>query len=188
MKNGFAPLQLVLVLLVSGCAATQPRVDTTVERFQFAPETAPYFESAAGYAVFPTISKAGVGVGGGYGKGAVYRRGDKVGSAELSQLSAGLQLGGQTFSEILFFEDDRAIREFCSGNFELKANASAIALAAGASASLGTKGANTSTSLDQEAKLASSYYKGIAIFTIAKSGIMYEATVAGQVFTATCQL
>ncbi|MEM1435489.1 MAG: YSC84-related protein [Pseudomonadota bacterium] len=188
MKTCCALLQVLLACLSCGCAATQQRVDTTVERFRFAPETEPYFQSAAGYAVFPTIGKAGAGIGGAHGKGAVYRGGAKVGEVELNQLSAGFQLGGQTFSEILFFEDERALREFCSGNFELEASASAVALAIGASASLGTAGANASRSLDQEAELASSYYKGMAIFTIAKSGIMYEVSLAGQVFSGDCQL
>jgi lipid-binding SYLF domain-containing protein len=101
----------------------------------------------------------------------------------MKQLSFGLQMGGQAYSQIIFFEDQRALDEFTSGNFEFGAGASAVALTAAASASAGTGGGGVSASGGKkDATTGGGYYKGMAVFTIAKGGLMYEAAVAGQKF------
>ncbi len=102
--------------------------------------------------------------GGAHGKGEVYERGQLVGTTRLTQLSLGLALGGQAYSELIFFRDKAALDDFKSGNFELGAQASAIAVTAGASTD-------------------ASYENGVAIFTLPKAGLMYEAAVAGQKFS-----
>ena len=104
----------------------------------------------------------------------------------MTQLSVGWQLGGQAYSQIIFFEDRRSLEEFTTGNFEFDATAGAIAITAAASASAGTAGASAAASGGQkDAATAGRYFKGMAVFTIAKGGLMYEATIAGQKFTYT---
>ena len=123
-----------------------------------------FFDKAYGYAVFPTVAKAGIGIGAAHGTGKVYEKGVMIGKTTLTQLTIGFQLGGQAYSEIIFFEDAGALAHFKGGNFELGAQASAVAATAGASAD-------------------ADYSGGVAIFTIAKGGLMYEASVGGQKFS-----
>ena len=144
-------------------------------------------DSAYGYAVFPTIGKGGIGIGGAHGKGGVYRGGKRVGLTSMSQISYGLQLGGQSYSQIIFFRDERAFTDFTSGNFEFGAQASAVALTAGASAQTSTGGSGSATSgtdkrLNTVTEESYDDRSGMAIFTIAKGGLMYEATLSGQKF------
>ena len=144
--------------------------------------------TAYGYAVFPTIGKGGVGIGGAYGEGRVYRKGGALaGNTSMAQVTWGLQLGGQAYSQLILFEDERAFEEFTSGNFEFSAQATAVALTAGAGAEANTTGAGTNVSGGQnDAAIASAgYRKGMAIFTIAKGGLMYEASIGGQKFSYT---
>lgn len=152
--------------------------------FKNAGQSGQFFKTAYGYALFPTIGKAGIGVGGAFGKGRVYEKGKWVGNTSMAQVSVGLQLGGQAYSQIIFFEDERAFREFTSGNFEFGAEASAVAITAGASAKAGTTGASAGASGGQhDAKtVGGGYQKGMATFTVAKGGLMYEAAIAGQKF------
>ena len=128
------------------------------------PNMKAFFKKAYGYAVFPTVGKGGMGLGGAYGKGEVYEREVLIGVSSLTQLTIGLQLGGQAYSEIIFFKDKEALDDFKGGNFELGAQASAVAATAGASAD-------------------ASYDNGVAIFTLAKGGLMYEASIGGQKFS-----
>lgn len=123
-----------------------------------------FFNKAHGYAIFPTVGKAGFGLGGAYGEGEVYRQGKFIGTSSLSQLTIGFQLGGQAYTEIIFFKDKHALDDFTSGNFEFNAQASAVAVTAGASAD-------------------ADYDNGVAIFTMPKGGLMYEASVGGQKFS-----
>jgi lipid-binding SYLF domain-containing protein len=153
--------------------------------FKSAEATTPFFESAYGYALFPTIGKGGIGIGGSYGKGRVYVGGKQVGTTSMSQLTVGLQLGGQAFSQIIFFEDEYAFKQFTSENFEFGAQATAVALTASASAQATTGGGATASAGIEaaEAKQAQAgYRKGMAIFTVAKGGLMYEASIGGQRF------
>ena len=156
----------------------------TVALFKQAGPSAHFFRLSYGYAVFPTIAKGGFVVGGARGKGRVYRRGSHIGYTTVTQLSVGIQAGGQAYSEIIFFETPQDLRRFESGKFALGAQASAIAITAGASASASTAGSGASASgTEENATTLGRYQDGIAVFTIAKGGLMYEATVAGQKFS-----
>jgi lipid-binding SYLF domain-containing protein len=124
------------------------------------------FSDAVGYAVFPTVGKGAIGIGGARGKGWVYQGGAIVGKSTLTQVSIGFQLGGQAYSEIVFFQTKQALDNFKLGHLKLDAQASAIALTARASADL-------------------AYRNGVAIVTMAKGGLMYEASVGGQKFSYT---
>ena len=124
----------------------------------------PYFKEAKGYAVFPNVGKAGFGIGGARGKGEVFEDGKLIGSTTLTQLSFGVQLGGQAFSQIIFFQDEKDLNRFTEGNFEFGASASAALI---------TEGANASAD----------YSDGVAVMTFLKGGLMYEASIGGQKFT-----
>ncbi|MEP9411590.1 MAG: lipid-binding SYLF domain-containing protein [Candidatus Brocadia sp.] len=122
-----------------------------------------YFEKAYGYAVFPTITKGGIGIGAAHGTGEVYEKGEFIGTANMTQVTVGAQFGGQTYSEIVFFKDRETLEDFKKGNFKPGARASAVVSTAG-------------TSADAD------YDHGVAIFTLSKSGLMFEAAVGGQKF------
>jgi lipid-binding SYLF domain-containing protein len=181
-KTVFASVLTMLLVVASNARADD--YDDTIQVFRNAGESGSFFGRSYGYAVFPTIGKGGIGIGGGHGKGRVYVKGKPVGNTSMTQLSVGWQLGGQAFSQIIFFEDERAFREFTSGNFEFGAEAGAVAITAGASASAATTGGTaTASGGKKDAKTAGSYHKGMAVFTVAKGGLMYEAAVKGQKFT-----
>jgi lipid-binding SYLF domain-containing protein len=175
---------LSALLMMSGASALADEYTDTIELFKNAGESASFFSSSHGYAVFPTIGKGGLGVGGAHGKGRVFERGKYVGDVSVTQLSFGLQAGGQAFSQIIFFEDERAFKEFTSGNFEFGADVGAVAITASASARAGTTGTATGASAGKkDATTAGKYRKGMAVFTIVKGGAMYEASVGGQKFS-----
>lgn len=183
----FARLVLVLVAMPATVAWADNYQDT-VEIFKNAGESGGFFDKSHGYAVFPTIGKGGIVVGGAYGEGRVYVGGKHVGDTSMAQLSIGFQLGGQAYSQIIFFKDKRAFDEFSSGNFEFGAQASAVAITAGASASASTGGSTAGASGGtKNAKTTGNYYKGMAVFTVVKGGLMYEASVAGQKFDYTAK-
>ena len=121
------------------------------------------FDRAAGYALFPTVAKGGLGVGAARGAGQVFDKDKLVGEATMTQVTVGFQAGGQAYSELIFFEDKTSLDNFIKGNFEFSAQVSAVAATAGAS---------------KNAK----YEKGVMVFTLAKGGLMYEASVGGQKF------
>ena len=108
-----------------------------------------------------------------------------TGNVTLTQISIGFQLGGQAFSQIIFFKDQRAYEEFISGNFEFDATASAVAITAGAQAKAGTTGASAGASVGPATgtQLGSTYHKGMATFVHTKGGLMYEAAIGGQKFS-----
>ncbi len=173
----------LLFALPFGSALADEYTDT-IKVFRNAGESGSFFANSYGYAVFPTIGKGGIGIGGAYGKGRVYSQGNYTGDTSMTQLSIGWQLGGQAYSQIIFFEDKRAYDEFTSGNFEFSADASAVAITAGASASAGTTGSSAGASGGQSsATTRGSYNKGMATFTVTKGGLMYEAVLAGQKFS-----
>lgn len=156
----------------------------TVKLFRGAGQSEKFFDNSYGYAVFPTIGKGGIVLGAAHGSGQVYVKGKHVGDTSMTQLTVGPQLGGQAYSQIIFFQDKRAFEEFASGNFELGAQASAVAITAAASAQATTGGAGAGASgTPSHASAASRYHGGLAIFTIAKGGLMYEASVGGQKFS-----
>ena len=182
-----AKLSMVLLMLTAPLGwADEAKDAETVNNFRQA-GTGNMIDTAYGYAVFPTIGKGGIGIGGAHGKGGVYRGGKRVGLTSMSQISYGLQLGGQSYSQIIFFRDERAFSDFSSGNFEFGAQASAVALTAGASAQTSTGGSGSASSgtdkrLNTVTEESYDDRSGMAIFTIAKGGLMYEATLSGQKF------
>ena len=145
------------------------------------------FNSAYGYALFPTIGKAGFLVGGAYGKGRVYEQSKHIGNTAMTQATVGFQLGGTGFSQVVFFQDKRALTEFTNGNYEFGAEAQATAITAAAGASANTAGSSATASggKNNASTAGGSYNKGMATFTITKGGLMYEATVGGQKFSFT---
>jgi lipid-binding SYLF domain-containing protein len=175
---------LAIVSLFVAAAATADEFEATLEVFRGAVADE-FFENSYGYAVFPSIGKGGIGIGGARGKGQVYAGGEHVGDATMTQLTVGFQLGGQVYSQIIFFEDQRAFEEFTSENFEFGAQATAVAITASASATAGTTGtgAGASATGGQTGKTGGDYYKGMAVFTFAKGGLMYEASIGGQKFS-----
>jgi lipid-binding SYLF domain-containing protein len=179
-----APAMLGLALLAFGPVASADDYSDTVKLFKDAGESNSFFARSYGYAVFPNVGKGGMGIGGAYGKGKVYAGGKAVGKTSMTQLSIGFQLGGQGYSMIIFFEDKRAFEEFTSGNFEFGAQASAVAITAGATAGAGTAGASAGASAGKkDASNVGEYYKGMATFVIIKGGAMYEAAIAGAKFS-----
>jgi lipid-binding SYLF domain-containing protein len=155
----------------------------TIKVFKDAGQSSKFFSKSYGYAVFPTIGKGGIGIGGAHGSGRVYKKGAYVGDTSMTQVTVGFQLGGQAYSQIIFFEDQRAFDEFTSGNFEFGAQATAVAITAGAQAQAGTGGTSSSASgTKDKATTAGAYQHGMAVFTVAKGGLMYEATLGGQKF------
>ena len=157
--------------------------EDTVKVFRDAGQSGTYFANSYGYAVFPTIGKGGLIVGGAHGSGRVYEKGTYVGDTSMTHVSVGLQAGGEAYREIIFFQDKRAFDEFTNGNFEFGAEAQAVAITAGASAQTGTSGSTSGASGGQhDAKTAGGYHKGMAVFTVAKGGAMFEASIGGQKF------
>lgn len=159
-------------------------------KFRASPAVRPFFNSAYGYVIFPTVGKGGVVVGGAYGKGRVYQGGNYVGDASLAQLSVGWQLGGQAFSELIFFRDREAFEWFTRGGFSFDAQASAVVIAAGFSGQAGSSGASAGASagLSSDAMSAQAnarYLNGVAVFAMQKGGLMYEAALGGQKFNYT---
>lgn len=181
-------IPLIMAVFLSNCATTQTRSDRyadTLTVFERSPQVLPFFKDAYGYAVFPTIGKGGLVVGAAYGQGQVYRQGIATGISSLVKMSIGYQLGGQVFSEIIFFQDKRAYDEFTSGNFEFDASASAVAITAGAQARAGTTGRSAGASVGPATgtQASANYRKGTAVFVHTKGGLMYEAAIGGQTFT-----
>ncbi|MEZ5275205.1 MAG: lipid-binding SYLF domain-containing protein [Opitutaceae bacterium] len=159
----------------------QLNVQSALLEFENVRQMGAYFDNCYAVAIFPTIGKGGMGIGGAHGTGWVFAKGDYTGEAKMTQVSIGWQLGGQAFSQIIFFEDERAYRTFISGEFEFGAQASAVALTAGANASASTAGGSNAGAGSNQAK--EDYTGGMAIFTVAKGGLMYEASLGGQKFS-----
>jgi len=175
-------LPLLLLALLPVPARADKYADA-IKVFRDAGQSGKFFGNCYGYAVFPTIGKGGMGIGGAHGSGRVYVGGKYVGDASMNQITVGLQFGGQAFSEIVFFEDKRAYDEFAHGDFEFGAQATAVAITAGVSAQAATNGAAASAGTSpSHTKTAGTYEKGMAVFTAAKGGLMYEATIGGQKF------
>lgn len=162
-------------LLLAGCS-TAPKsaegraqlTSKTQSAIESAKKTDPglqkLFDTAAGYAVFPSVGKGAVGVGGAHGRGELFEGGTLVGYCTLTQATIGLALGAQAYTELIFFENKEALDRFKSGNFAFAAQLSAVALKSGASAN-------------------AKYANGVAVFTMGEKGLMYEASVGGQKFS-----
>lgn len=163
---------IAVVISLSACAGWDPdrdqreadEVKMTIEQFvDKDPGLKTFFEKSYGYAIFPNVGKAAYIVGGTYGEGYVYEQGNPIGYASIVEASIGLQIGGQGFSEIIFFKDKTTMDYFKIGNFEFSAQASAVAVNVGVAAK-------------------TNYDSGVAIFTLPKGGLMAEASVGGQKF------
>jgi lipid-binding SYLF domain-containing protein len=164
---GIVSVALFMALHAPTHAQTEAEVQTVREKFEEGdPGMQAWFREAYGYAVFPSIGKGGFWIGGAHGKGLVYEQGKLVGRSTLTQVTFGFQLGGQAFSEVIFFKDEQAFEHFTQENFEFGAQVSAVALSAGVSADL-------------------AYSGGVAVVTAPKGGLMYEASVGGQKFSYT---
>jgi lipid-binding SYLF domain-containing protein len=122
-----------------------------------------YFEDSYGYVVFPSVGKGGIVLGGAHGRGIVYEKGELIGAAKMTQITLGFQWGGQAYSEVLFFKDKDALDSFKKSEVEFSGQASAVAVTLGASADI-------------------AYENGVAVYTLAKGGLMYEASLGGQKF------
>ena len=144
----------------------KPGVKTikALNKFKKISSLKPYFKRARGYAVFPNVGKGGIGIGGARGSGEVFEKGEVIGKTTLTQVSIGFQLGGQAFSQIIFFKDKKSLERFTEGNFEFGASASAALISEGANAS-------------------ADYSDGVAVLTYSKGGLMYEASIGGQKFS-----
>jgi len=180
-------LALMPLLVLSIGIARADSYSDTVAVFKNAGASDAFFAKSYAYAVFPTIGSGALIVGGAHGKGRVYVHGAHSGDASVTQVSLGFQAGGKAYSEIIFFEDKRALDEFESGNFEFGADASVVAVTAGANAGAATNGVSAGASAGQNDSTTrgSSYQKGMAVFTVAKGGLMYSASIAGQKFSYT---
>ncbi len=128
------------------------------------PTLSTLLRDAKGYAVFPTVGKGAAGIGGAYGKGVLYEAGVFTGYCDLTQTSIGLQLGGQSYTEIICFSTEEALTRFKTGQFAFDAQATGVALKSGA-------GANAKFS------------DGVAVFTMDEAGLMFEASIGGQKFS-----
>ena len=179
---------VMLALSLGPVAAFANDYDETIELFKHAGESAVFFTQSYAFAVFPTIGAGGLIVGGARGVGQVYVRDRVVGDAVMTQLSIGFQAGGKAYSEIIFFQDKRALDEFEPGKFEFAAGASAVAITAGAAASVGTDRASSGASGGKNnATTNGDYQTGMAVFTIAKGGLMFSADISGEKFAYTAR-
>ena len=152
-----------------------------IAAFMESPVASKFHKSAYGYAVFPTIGKGGFGIGGAHGSGRVYVGGKKTGDTSMTQISFGLQAGGQAYRQVIYFENKEAFTKFTTGDFEFGAQAEAIALTASAGASAGTEG--TSASANESQTKESKYFDGMVVFTMGKGGLMYRAALGGQKYS-----
>ena len=168
MRRVQGPWPAILVAALPALAprlAAQQDVTKAIAEFKKADSgVAQVFETAHGYAIFPSVGKGAIGIGGAHGSGYVYERGRLIGHTTLTKVTVGFQFGGQAYREVIFFKDKTALDDFTRGNFEFSAQATAVAIKAGASADL-------------------AYNGGVAIVTMAKGGLMYEASVGGQKFS-----
>jgi lipid-binding SYLF domain-containing protein len=183
LKRSVSFVAGTLLLLCTAVSRADDFTDS-IQLFKEAGASKGFFDNCYGYAVFPGIGKGGFVVGGAHGNGRVYRKGAYAGDVSMTQVSVGFQIGGEAFREIVFFEDERAYNEFTKGSFEFAADATAVAITAGASASAGTTGATAGASGGQrDATTAGKYYKGMAAFVIVKGGAMAGVAVGGQKFS-----
>ena len=182
--SGLLLLSVLLVPMLAGSVAADEYA-ATISVFQASPEVQPFFKTCYAYAVYPTVGKAAIVVGGAYGEGRVYHKGKVTGTSKLVHASFGLQLGGKAFSEIVFLQDKRAYDTFTSGNFEFDAKVAATAVTAGAEAKAGTSGKTAGVTAGPKtgAQAKTEYHNGMATFVHSKGGLMAEMALGGQKFS-----
>jgi lipid-binding SYLF domain-containing protein len=174
----------LLIILAGAGSAIGDEYASAISVFKASPEVQPFFKNCYAYAIFPTVGKAAVVVGGAFGEGKVYRQGKVTGNVKLAQASFGLQLGGKAFSEIVFLQDKRAYDTFTGGSFEFDATMSATAVTAGAEASAGTGGKTAGATAGPKTgvQAKTEYRNGMATFVHQKGGLMAGLSVGGQKF------
>jgi lipid-binding SYLF domain-containing protein len=181
-KSMYSLILFVLLCLFSTAAwsaASLKKCNATLEKFRALGNVPEMLAESYGYAILPTIGKGGIGIGGAGGTGCVFAGGKQTGKVSMGQVTIGWQLGGQSYSQIILFRNADVYREFTKGQFEFGADATAVALTYGAAAGASTKGASASAG-DHKAK--GSWKRGMAVFTLVKGGLMYEASIGGQKF------
>ena len=184
MLNRLTSIIAFVLLALAVSPAWADEYSNTIAIFKNAGESGKFFQTAYGYAVFPTIVKGAFIVGGAHGNGRVYAKGIYVGNTSMTQATVGLQIGGQGYSEIVFFQDERAFLEFTGGNFEFGADAQAVVVTASAQAQTSTTGSSAGASAsNKDAGTAGNYYKGMATFTVTKGGLMAGVSIGGQKFS-----
>jgi len=175
---------LAVLLTLAGtsvyAAATAEECQATFAKFKELGNVPQLLAETYGYAVLPTIGKGGIGIGGAGGTGCVFAAGEHTGNISMGQVTIGFQLGGQAYSQLILFQNADTYKEFTGGNFEFGADATAVALTYGAQAGATTKGASASAG---DTKGAAAWKRGMAVYTIAKGGLMYEASIGGQKFS-----
>ncbi len=167
-------LILAFVLLVSALFAQSNDGNNLVEESTAAksaflekdPGLAKFFKNSHGYVIFPNVVKGAFIVGGAGGEGVVYEKGKMIGTAKMTQLSVGAQAGGQAYREVVFFETKEVMNRFKADKVEFSAEVTAVAASEGAS-------------------LGAEFMEGLAIFTMAKGGLIASAAIAGQKFKFT---
>ncbi len=173
-KSLLAVALLAAITFATGCATTPTTdadkkelssdVQNTIAHFKKNDASlAPLFTSAEGYAVFPNVTKGAAGLGGAWGRGQVFDKNKMIGYCDITQGSIGLQLGGQAYSEIIFFENKAALDRFKASELAFAAQASAVAWRSGVTGN-------------------AKYKNGVLVFTMDEAGLMYEASIGGQRF------
>ena len=170
-------LFFLLTASTTATAASLSKCQETMTKFRELGNVSEMLAESYGYAVLPTIGKGGMGIGGAGGSGCVFAGGGHTGDVTMAQVTIGWQLGGQAYSQLILFKNADSYQEFTEGNFEFGADATAVALTYGASAGASTQGASASAG---DTKAAGGWKRGMAIFTLAKGGLMYEASIGGQ--------
>jgi lipid-binding SYLF domain-containing protein len=184
-RSTYAVAPFGAALLIGTVAASAADYPQTIAMFANTAQSAAFFDNSFGYAVFPAVGRGSFIVGAAHGDGRVFAQGVWIGSTSLTQLSLGLQAGGKSYSEIIFFKDQQALDAFESGNLRIGAGVSAAAITFGASASADTTGSRrASASSDQgNARVSGAYCNGIAVFTIVREGLEGGASVQGERFS-----
>lgn len=160
-------------------AASLEKCQDTLVKFRQLGNVPELLAESYGYAILPTIGKGGIGIGGAGGTGCVFKGGKHTGRVSMGQITIGWQLGGQAYSQIILFKNADVYNDFIKGQFEFGADATAVALTYGAAAGASTKGASASAG---DTKATGAWKRGMAVFTLAKGGLMYEASIGGQKF------
>lgn len=185
-KNTIRIFLLSLLVVLTGAGlAVGDEYASAISGFKSSPEVQPFFKNCYAYAIYPTVGKAAVVVGGAFGEGKVYRQGKVTGTSKLVQASFGLQLGGKAFSEIIFLQDKRAYDTFTGGQFEFDASMSATAVTAGAEAKAGTAGKTAGATAGPKTgvQAKTEYRNGMAAFVHQKGGLMAGLSLGGQKFS-----
>ena len=172
---------VLMVLMISAnsvhAAASLQKCQETMAQFKQLGNVSELLAESYGYAVLPTIGKGGMGIGGAGGTGCVFAGGKHTGNVSMGQVTVGWQLGGQSYSQLILFKNADTYKEFTQGNFEFGADATAVALTYGAEAGASTQGASASAG---DTKGKGAWKRGMAVFTMIKGGLMYEASIGGQ--------